>query len=230
MNSKKSIIIRKKEYTDTIFIITSDYDDFIKIQNEKDYIDVLKNMDDKYKKYSIIKPSAIFTEIHKQTYALLKSGFNVVFECLYNDDDYKISYISKITKNIQYWTVPMKYLKKQADMKKLNDYNVYYNSDDGSGEEVCKKGKTNILSKKDIHMIDIIQSLLYFNDVPKNTEYFHKCCVLSCNSHIPSDFPQYKNIKCAFIGDYIFDKIEPYENPETNLTITSKIFVGKKYI
>jgi len=228
MNAKKSIIIRKKEYADVIFITTNDYDDFIKIQNEEEYINVLKNIDDKYKKYSIIKPSNIFTEIYKQSYALFKSGYNVVFECIYEQDDYKISYISKRTKNIEYWNVPMKYLKKQADLKKLNDYNIYYNND--NEEETYRKGKTNILSKKDIYTIDIIQSLIYFNDVPKNTDYFHKCCVISCNSHIPNDFPPYKNIKCAFIGDYIFDKSNPYENPETNLVITSKIFVGKKYI
>jgi hypothetical protein len=231
MNTKKSIVLRKKEYVDTIFISTAEYEEYVKLDDEfkeKSYIDILKNLEDKYKKYAVIKPTDVFVEIYKQTNALFMCGFNVVFECISKDDDYKISYISKRTKDICVWYVPLKFLKKQADMKKLNDYNVYYN--DENDEEIYKKGKTNILSKKDINMIDIIHSLIYFNDVPKNTEYFHKCCVISCNSRIPTDFPQYKNIKCAFIGDYIFDKIKGYENAETNMVITSKIFVGKKYI
>lgn len=229
--SKSKIIIRKKELKEVIILnLISDikYND-ISNYNENDkmklYIKIINTLDDKYKKYCVIKPSYIFMEIKKQTVCLLNNGFNIVFELLNIYDDFVVYYSPQDTNIIQgnsikKWVCKYNSILEKANNNELKKITVY-----NSVTNIKEVYPTKIENKKDISIIDIILSSIYYDELnPILEKNNYKYAIIRDYLNIPDDFPKF-NIKCAFIGDYVFDKIKGYEDSIKNLNITSKVSI-----
>lgn len=187
-------------------------------ENKKlEYKNILKNINlyDKnhdFKKYAIIKPSNIFDNIQEQTNILFDCGFNVVFEFLNDRDDFKITYINCENNNKYVWIMPFNLLKKRNKFGIIRDVS--------STKNKRQLKRTLFLSNEDLSIINIIQSTIYYMDVligpdlPSNRIYH-----ILFNYFQSPILSNTRNIKCAFIGDFIFDKINPYENDNIKVTL-----------
>lgn len=182
------------------------------------YKNILKNIENvdkeyEFKKYAIIKPSIIFDNIKEQTDILFECGFNVVFEFLNDRDDFKISYINSEDNQKYVWILPFNKLKRD------NKFGAIHDISSSAKSKRSLKRCVN-LSKEDLNLSNIIQSTIYFVDFSVSsisTQY--KLCSVLLNYLKSPIVSSVRDIKCAFIGDFIFDKENPYENEYISITM-----------